>query len=87
MPKVPADISQNIKTLLTETALKAFNALQCKSYARVDIRLSKNNIPYVIDINPNPDIMPDSGFANSAKAAGIEYPELLHTILTLAKQE
>jgi len=84
-PNVPADISANIEKLLTETAINTFNSLNCDSYARVDIRLSKNNIPYVIDINPNPDIMPNSGFVNSAKAAGIGYSELLHNILTFAK--
>ncbi len=86
IPKVPADIPKETEDLLITTAISAFKALNCSSYARVDIRLSKNNIPYVIDINPNPDIMPDSGFAKSALAAGISYSELLHYILTLAKQ-
>ncbi len=81
-PIVPAKINKDLETLLITTAKKSFEALQCKNYARVDIRLSKNNTPYVIDINPNPDIMPDSGFANSAKAAGIDYLELLNKILT-----
>lgn len=82
-PVVPAKVDKNLESLLITTAKKTFEAVQCKNYARVDIRLSKNNIPYVIDINPNPDIMPDSGFANSAKAAGLNYLELLNKILML----
>jgi D-alanine-D-alanine ligase len=85
-PQVPANITKEIEDLLTSTALNSYNALNCQNYARIDIRLSQNNIPYVIDINPNPDIMPFSGFANSALAAGISYSELLNYILTLSKK-
>ena len=67
-------------------ALDAYKALECRDYARVDIRLSQKNIPYVIEVNPNPDISPDSGFVRSAETAGINYEELLFILTNRALQ-
>ncbi len=82
-PHCPAKLSQKIKNKIEKTALLAFEALNCRDYARVDIRL-KNNIPYVVEVNPNPDISYDSGFARAALVAGISHQELLFKIADLA---
>ena len=84
IPKCPAKINKRTLKKVEEIALAAFDATNCRDYARVDIRLDKNNKPYVIEVNPNPDISTDSGFARAAAAAGIEYPELLLRISQLA---
>jgi|SRR5690554_1179890 len=83
-PKCPADIDRKLKKKITKIALEAFHALSCRDYARVDIRVDKNGRPYVIEVNPNPDISEDSGFARAAAARGISYPELLNTIAGFA---
>ena len=80
VPKCPAKLSKNLKQKVEETALSAFNAMNCRDYARVDLRVNKKGIPFVIEVNPNPDISRDSGFARAAEAAGISYSELLKTI-------
>jgi D-alanine-D-alanine ligase len=46
--------------------------------------LNSKSIPYVIEVNPNPDISTDSGFARAAKADRINYSELLFTIANYA---
>ena len=84
IPKCPAIISDNIRERIEKTALEAFNAMDCRDYARVDVRLSKRNVPYVIEVNPNPDISPDAGFVRSAQAAGYSYSELLKLIASFA---
>ncbi|NCQ18654.1 MAG: D-alanine--D-alanine ligase [Ignavibacteria bacterium CG_4_8_14_3_um_filter_37_9] len=83
-PKCPAKLSEYLRKNIETAALTTFNAMECRDYARVDIRLDKNNIPYVIEVNPNPDISTDSGFARAAKASGLHYEEMLFKIINLA---
>ncbi len=83
-PQCPARLNKRLLKKVEETAIAAFDAMNCRDYARVDLRLDKNNKPFVIEVNPNPDISTDSGFARAARAAGIEYPELLFRISQLA---
>lgn len=83
-PECPAKLNKRTLKKVEEIALAAFDATNCRDYARVDFRLDKKNKPYVIEVNPNPDISTDSGFARAASAAGIEYSELLLRISQLA---
>jgi D-alanine-D-alanine ligase len=83
-PKCPADLDKKLKKKVETIALHAFEALGCRDYARIDLRISKSGKPYVIEVNPNPDISEDSGFARAASAKGISYPELLFTIANYA---
>jgi D-alanine-D-alanine ligase len=83
-PKCPTDLDKKLKNKVTAIAFEAFNALSCRDYARVDIRVDKSGKPYVIEVNPNPDISEDSGFARAAAAKGINYSELLLTIVNFA---
>jgi D-alanine-D-alanine ligase len=84
IPKCPAQLDLKVKKDIETIALSAFEALGCRDYARVDIRLNKNNKPYVIEVNPNPDISEDSGFARAAAANGLNYVDLLCSIANFA---
>lgn len=83
-PVCPALLNERTRNKLNSIAIAAFDALECRDYARVDIRLSKQNVPNVIEVNPNPDISTDSGFSRAAAAAGISHKELLNTIANFA---
>lgn len=83
-PMCPAKLNAKILNRVEKIALEAFSALNCRDYARVDLRLDKNKKPYVIEVNPNPDISRDSGFARAAKAAGISHDQLIFTITNFA---
>lgn len=84
VPRCPAQLDKKLKEKIEAMAWEAYNALECRDYARVDIRLSAKNIPYVIEVNPNPDISPDAGFIRSAAAAGIPYEEVLYQLTGMA---
>ena len=84
VPVCPANLDEKTKIKIERLALDAFYAMDCRDYARVDFRLSKNNTPYVIEVNPNPDISIDSGFIRSAGKAGITYDQVLYTIAEFA---
>jgi D-alanine-D-alanine ligase len=69
---------------IQETAKEVYRLLGAADYARVDMRF-KDGIPYVLELNPNPDIASDvpedTGFTRSAKAHGWEYEHLIQQII------
>jgi D-alanine-D-alanine ligase len=83
-PVCPAALSEVIRRKVNKIAMASFKALNCRDYARIDIRLNNKGIPYVIEVNPNPDISTDSGFVRAAKADGINYSDILCTIANYA---
>lgn len=63
---------------------RAFEVLGLRDYGRVDVRLDERGTPYVIDVNPNCDVSPGSGFARAAERAGVSYADVLWSILRSA---
>jgi D-alanine-D-alanine ligase len=80
----PAALPAALEAQLKETALKCYQLIGCRDYARVDFRLSQDNVPYVLEVNPNPDISDDAGFARSAKAYGYTFPQIIGKIVESA---
>jgi len=82
----PADIPATLATLLRDTAIRAFHALECRDWCRVDMRVGADGIPQVLELNPIAGLDPACWFPRSARAAGMDYPTLMQTILDLACQ-
>lgn len=80
----PAEIDDEGRRRIEETAIAAFGLLGCRGYARVDMRLDGMGRLYVIEVNPNPDISPGSGVVRQAEAAGLTYIQLIDRIVQLA---
>ncbi len=76
----PARISQKLTKESQKIALSAYQKLECKSFARVDMIIKNSNI-YVLEINTIPGLTPVSLFPQAAAKAGITYPKLLDLIL------
>ena len=86
MPVCPALVNKTTGDQLEEISKKVYEIFGCCDYARVDFRVTEDGQPYVIDVNPNPCISPDSGFARSGAAAGLEYKDLMRTIFDICKE-
>ena len=80
----PCTLAPELEAKVVAAALAAFEALECRDYGRVDLRLSADGQPFVIDINPNCDLHPDAGFAKAARSGGIEYPALALRLVEIA---
>lgn len=66
-------------------AARCWELFGLRGYARVDLRVDKNNIPQVIEINANPCIAPDSGFIAACHKAGLTNKEIIRRIITDTK--
>jgi D-alanine-D-alanine ligase len=84
IPVCPAILPKRIENKAFAIALKAFHAMGCRDYARVDMRLDKHNELYVLEVNPNPDLTEGAGFMRSAEAAGYSYESTLKKIISFA---
>jgi D-alanine-D-alanine ligase len=81
VPQCPAQIDEDMKVLLNELAKKAYKLFGLRDYGRVDFRISSDGRPFILEVNPNPDISKDAGLARMAKAHGFSYEDLIHSIL------
>ncbi len=78
----PAKLDAETERKVKEAALKTHSAIGCLDISRTDIRLSRDNIPYVLEINPLPGLDPkESNFPIMAYAAGMTYEDLIEGIL------
>ncbi|MDD5347164.1 MAG: ATP-grasp domain-containing protein [Candidatus Omnitrophica bacterium] len=83
----PARLDKDTEDLVKETALLTHRAIGCFDISRTDIRLSPDNVPYVLEINPLPGLNPkESNFPLMAYAAGMKYEDLIDSIVTSAQQ-
>ncbi len=84
LPVCPAPITGHLWEQLENTALAAYSACGLRDYGRVDLRWDGVNAPAVIDVNPNPALSPEAGFALSARQGGLEYGALIEKIARFA---
>ena len=85
---VPEDILKNPELMgkISDVVFNAWKALQIRDYARLDLRLTADGTPYVIEVNPNPWLDKAAEFAMAARKAKPElsYGDLMEKIVELA---
>ncbi|HON58841.1 MAG TPA: ATP-grasp domain-containing protein [Smithella sp.] len=80
---LPAPLTGEEKETLEEICRKAYRAVGCRDYARMDLRL-RDGVFYVLDVNPNADLSSDASMACAAEAAGMSYAQLGSVIVRMA---
>jgi D-alanine-D-alanine ligase len=80
----PADIPAELTTALQKTAIRAFQALECRDWGRIDMRVGADGIPQVLELNPIAGIDPTYWLPRSAAAAGLDYAALIGAIIQAA---
>lgn len=80
------DLPGNLAQTLPRLAKRCFKALQLSGYARLDFRVTDDGQAYLLEANPNPQLMYGEDFAESAHAGGIAYEDLLQRIVKLGQR-
>lgn len=74
----------DLAAALRDACLKVWALFDLTGFARVDFRVAADGTPLVLEINPNPGIAPDAGFAAAAAQAGMDYDSLIEAIVMAA---
>ena len=69
---------------LEEVCKRGYRALNLRSYARFDLRVTASGQIYVVEPNVNPCIAKDDELAQSALKAGINYQSLIRKVVNQA---
>ncbi len=84
----PAKVSVALRKKIEAISQKAFQALRCRDWCRIDIRLDEFGEPHVLELNPLPGILPNpdanSCLPKAARTAGFSYEKLIHRVLEIA---
>ena len=88
MFECPAKVDDSLRAAIEAVTLRAYSALGCRDWSRVDVRLDAKGIPNIVEINPLPGILPNpednSCLPKAARAAGMGYDELIQSCLLAA---
>ncbi len=80
----PAEVSAVLAGRINQTVLLAYQALDCRDWCRIDLRLGLDDELYVLELNPIAGISPGYWLPNSAEVLNINYVELINRILDIA---
>ncbi len=82
---IPAPLSPELAERVRTLARAAWRAIGCRDYARVDFRLDESDQPFILEVNPNPDIGPLAGLPAALQVDGIPYAEFIAALLENAR--
>jgi D-alanine-D-alanine ligase len=75
------NLDTKLSSKLKKLAIDCWNVFGLKGYARVDIRIDQDENPYIIEVNANPCISPNGGFAAATHEAGYKFTDVLQWII------
>jgi D-alanine-D-alanine ligase len=79
------DLEPEVVANIQAIAVRAYQVLGCRDYARVDMRLDpKTGEPFILEVNPNPDLADGCAFAQCVRASGRTYGQAIQEIVGFA---
>jgi D-alanine-D-alanine ligase len=72
-----APLPLGLSVALTTLAERAYRAIGCRDYARIDLRMTTAGEPMILEVNANPDMNPTACFAVALAAGGVDRGQLL----------
>jgi len=75
---------QHLLSTLRSLALRCWDLFGLKGYARVDFRVDESGRPWILEVNCNPCLNPDAGFAAAAIRSGLTYTGMIERIINEA---
>lgn len=86
-PRVfPQDLHSSLPASIQETAARCFDIFMLRDYARIDARVDSGGSIYVLEVNANPCLSPDAGFAAAAERAGMNYTSMVGSVVSCVIQ-
>ena len=84
----PTGLAPEVNQKVQDLALAAYKALGCRTWGRVDVMLDqKTGKPYLLEMNTSPGMTSHSLVPMAAKAAGVEYSDLVLWLLSQTLQQ
>jgi len=86
--RCPAELDVPLRDEIESLSVKAYRALRCRDWSRIDVRLDGRGKAHLIELNPLPGILPrpedNSCFPKAARAAGMSYSQLINGVADIA---
>jgi len=78
--KFPSEDNELLERLEAD-AVECWRIFGIGGFARVDFRIDSHGTPWILEVNANPCLSPDAGFAAALSQAGLSYPDAVERIL------
>jgi len=82
----PAGLEEKVLQCIQVSSLRAFKALGCRDFARLDFRISTAGVPYFLEINPLPGLGAQSDLVIMAEKMGWSHRQLISAVLNAARE-
>ncbi len=84
--RFPRNISPFLHDNIKRTAVDCFHLFMLRDYGRIDMRVDSREKIYVLEVNANPCLSPNAGFAAAAEEAGMSYSRVVGLLVSFMAQ-
>jgi len=79
------ELTPKLRQAISTAAVAAYELFQCRDYARVDMRVDQKGVPYILEVNCNPDVTPGAGFFRAFSLNGRTYADFVALLISFVE--